>query len=40
MKARQDMFGLKAESAGSRLNEKALVSSVLCGYLGKWANKL
>ena len=40
MKARQDMFGLKAESAGSRLNETALVSSVLCGYLGKWANKL
>ena len=40
LKARQDMFGLSAPSAGSRLNEKAIVSSVLCGYLGKWANKL
>ena len=40
LKARQDMFGLSAPSAGSRLNEKAIVSSVLCGYLGKCPDKL
>ena len=39
-KARKDMYGLAATSAGSRLTDTALVSSSLCGYLGKLANKL
>jgi hypothetical protein len=37
---RQKIFGLAASSAGSRLKDNALVSSVLSGYLGKFAQKL
>ena len=40
MKARQDMFGLKASSAGSRLPDEGLISSALVGYLAKSANLL
>ena len=40
LEARQKIFGLAASSAGSKLQEAAIVSSTLSGYLGKYANKL
>ena len=40
LEKRNALFNFKATSAGSRLPETAVVSSVLTGFLGKHANML
>ena len=40
MKSRQDLYGMKASSAGSKMTDEALVASLLAGHLGKMSQKL